>query len=902
MSLENDPLNVHSSVLIAAPSSGRVVPNENPTLSQPYRIAVIGDMPTRDDEVQGKPFQGPVGRMLSQVLQQAGAVRAACYLGNLSQTRLDRFDWNNPAVVSGMATIASELFKFRPNIVVLLGKEALNAAKSGASLDAWRGSYFVCDQAGPFTGYKCIASFHPTQCFKMFEWSHILRLDMFRAMAEAKSPLWEPPQRTLTIDLSAYDICSRLDSILVNGTKISIDIEGWVDCLTCISVAISPTDSFIIPFTKGNGDNYWDFEDELRIWERLADVLAATHVPKILQNCLYDRFVLQYSYSCVVVNTQDDTMLKSWERYCELEKGLAFLCSIYTREPYYKSDRKIQDSKTHWRYCCKDSAVTYEIADHLTPKLNALSTEHYKFNLDLLNPVLYMELRGIKYNGTLAKERLAEVNTHIYAWQVELDNLAGRGLQGENDKGKILARVRQSICYKRDQDQPKAEWVDSYPKLRDFLLSDAPLTDWWRGYISVTCKWSMNLRSDTFKDYVFNDLGLPKQYKLNKDTGKKELSTDYESLLKIQKESPHRVIEIALVLGALRTRAQMLEIHSDADGRIRCGYNVVGTETGRLTCYTSPTGSGYNLQTIPSDSPTEPEGSPLKKGMRDLFIADPGYYMFQCDLSGADGWTVAAHLAALGDRTMLDDYLAGIKPAKVLCYMLRHGAGSLAGKSRDEIKHLTKPISSKDWDYFFSKIGQHGTSYLMGPQALANQAFKQSEGKLVVSKKDTEDLQNLFNIRYRVRLWHNATALKLSKNPVITAASGHSRRFFGRSTDILGQALAHEPQANTTYATNLAAIKLWSDKENRFNDATRLASTMETGRRPSMVSCKLRIEPLHQVHDALLGQFPIPDTAWAVGKIKSYFDNPLIIAGIPITIPFEGNYGTSWGDQSVGSI
>ena len=73
----------------------------------------------------------------------------------------------------------------------------------------------------------------------------------------------------------------------------------------------------------------------------------------------------------------------------------------------------------------------------------------------------------------------------------------------------------------------------------------------------------------------------------------------------------------------------------------------------RVSCSTSATGSGFNLQTV-------------TKALRVLFKADPGYHLFQCDLSGADGWTVAAHSAALGDSTMLDDYLGGLKPAKLI--------------------------------------------------------------------------------------------------------------------------------------------------------------------------------------------------------------------------------------------
>jgi hypothetical protein len=96
--------------------------------------------------------------------------------------------------------------------------------------------------------------------------------------------------------------------------------------------------------------------------------------------------------------------------------------------------------------------------------------------------------------------------------------------------------------------------------------------------------------------------------------------------------------------------------------------------------------------------------------------------------------------------------------------------------------------------------------------------------------------------------------------------------------DTVKEFLAHEPQSNTTWATNMAMLNLWNDPENRHPDGS------------------LIIEPLHQVHDALCGQFPIDYTEWARTKIRSYFNNTLTIAGFDVVIPFDGAYGPSWGD------
>jgi hypothetical protein len=339
----------------------------------------------------------------------------------------------------------------------------------------------------------------------------------------------------------------------------------------------------------------------------------------------------------------------------------------------------------------------------------------------------------------------------------------------------------------------------------------------------------------------------------------------------------------------------MLAIHADRDGRVRAGYNIVGTETSRITCYTSPTGSGYNLQTIPEENTLRKEGDFLREGMRDLFIADDDCYLFKCDLSGADGWTIGAHLYSLGRPAMLEDLRAKIKPAQRVCYMLRHGTTSLQGKTRPEIKELLKEVSSHDWDYFACKIGIWGICYLMGPDLLSDVILAQSEGKIAMSRNDVRDFRNAVFACYEPNVWHDAVGRRLKNRPYppsLTGASGHSRKFFGRPTEILSQALANEPQENTTYAVKRALYRLWHDPENRtrfWKDGSLPEGINGVGR-----SRALRIEPLHTVHDSLDGQFRKSDASWAPAKIKQWFDNPLCIAGITLTIPFSGSYGTNW--------
>ena len=135
---------------------------------------------------------------------------------------------------------------------------------------------------------------------------------------------------------------------------------------------------------------------------------------------------------------------------------------------------------------------------------------------------------------------------------------------------------------------------------------------------------------------LYNDKGYTPQYaKLN---GRKteKLTSDIEAILTLKRNRPNdEFLSDILRHRHLEGVRETLQITADNDDRVRCGYSLEA-ETGRVKCYTSPTGSGANLQTI-------------QKGLRLNYVADDGYDFFQCDLEGADGWTVAAHSARLGD-------------------------------------------------------------------------------------------------------------------------------------------------------------------------------------------------------------------------------------------------------------
>lgn len=925
------------------------VSNTQPRItSTKYRLAIIGEAPGRDEVEQQKLFVGYSGRLLDQFLSRYNILRDSCFLGSVCQHQapggnLASFEWDGPQIQTGLSKLREDLLVFAPHCVLLLGGGSLHAfrnplivprkkkSKLGMvfgypdSLDNWRGSFFTGHMTGPGPGLKCIATHHPLACLRNFEWTPLMSMDIKRAFDESTSAVWQPPQRNLKINLSFAETVHELEKLLETKAPVATDIEGYWNNWTCISFAPSRDYAFIVPFTGGHNGSYWSVDEEVTILGLVAKVLAHPQITKIWQNGLYDRFCTQYGYGLVVRGRNNDIMLKHWELHCELEKALSVQCSLYTKEPYYKSERKVDNMEIHHRYCCRDSCVTKEIDEKLSKWMAPESQRHYLFNETLLNSLLYMELRGIKYNHEGAAKRLIEVNSAIYELQYKIDEAAGRGL-GTTDKGTIRRLLVATMCYVKDTSRVKKDFEETYTDCCQALAGDQPLTSAQLGMLSVSITKArskltearkelvpsgLNIRGKGLKEFLYDDLDLPRQY--DPVTGNE--TVNYYALLTLSKKSDDPVIPYIIEANELRTRSQMLHIATDSDGRVRSSYNEVGSETGRVTSGTSPTGSGYNLQTIPDENELKSVGHPLHSGMRDLLLADDGCYLAKCDLKGADGWTVGANLAALGDSTMLDDLRFGLKPASVLCYASRHGPSAISGKTRPELMELCREVKKSDWDYFAYKQCIWGFCYLMGVRKAVQHVFNVSEGTVLVAQADMQMAKDMLFKRYNIGLWHRATEQRLFKQPYppkLLSPSGHIREFFGRKSDIVGQALAHEPQSITTYATNMAVFNCWTDPENRSSESVAQRSLSqeqegvgESRPTPDRPRCVLRVEPMHQVHDEFLCQFRIDDAPWAVSKIKQWFNNEIVINGIPVTIPFEGAYGTDWsmsGQSKKGSI
>ena len=408
------------------------------------------------------------------------------------------------------------------------------------------------------------------------------------------------------------------------------------------------------------------------------------------------------------------------------------------------------------------------------------------------------------------------------------------------------------------------------------LAQQGVLTDAERGQLDTLLKREINTASTKqMRRFLYDapptGCGFPKRYIKEGARNTDRLSVAVDAMLATFRQNRDPRLELCLRLSDLRTQLESLQTKLDRDGRIRFTLNIAGTKVGRMSCQKSNTGSGFNMQTVTD-------------AHRCLFPADPGHDFYQIDLKTADGWTIGAECAALGDSRMLDDMRAGLKPANAVVLLMQHGAVVNSWPMAQALEAQTR-IDKRSWQYLACKKGIWGTAYGLGDVALSEkileEAWKESGELVAISAADCKKLQAAVHARYPgIRRRWERIKMQLARDGYLEACGGQRRDFFGRKDDHSTQkeGFAYSPAANTAFCNGLAILALWNDPANIRPDGTRI------------------FRPLLQVHDSVLGQAPVERRAWVEERIPTWYANELEVAGTRFVIPWETCRGTNWGD------
>jgi DNA polymerase-1 len=291
-------------------------------------------------------------------------------------------------------------------------------------------------------------------------------------------------------------------------------------------------------------------------------------------------------------------------------------------------------------------------------------------------------------------------------------------------------------------------------------------------------------------------------------------------------------------------RSTFLEAPVDYDERMRCSFNIAGTETYRFSSSENAFGSGMNLQNIPSGD--EAEGFP---NIRKLFITDDTpeqMEFFDIDLDSADLRIVVWEADCLEMKQM---FAEGLKPYVEVA----------------KEYYRDPSIDKHHQSYKLFKALCHGTNYLGTASGLS--------GRIGLVTNEVERIQKWYFGKFpEIKSWQERIINAVNTQHYVENVFGYREYIFDRiEGTIYNQAVAWVPQSTVGCLINRGYRNIHQSEPD--------------------------IQVLLQVHDSLAGQYPASAGERHRRAIIDHCSVPLPYPSGELIIPVGIKTSlVSWGD------
>jgi DNA polymerase len=155
------------------------VPGEGPADA---RVVVVGEAPGKSEDLAGRPFVGSAGRLLDELLEEAGLDRDAVFVTNVVKARPPGNRDPRPGEVAHMLPwLERQLTAIEPAVVVALGRHALQVLAPGAKV--------TVDHGRPVeaSGRTVFPSYHPAAALRARDLRSVVTQD-FRRLGRLVAP------------------------------------------------------------------------------------------------------------------------------------------------------------------------------------------------------------------------------------------------------------------------------------------------------------------------------------------------------------------------------------------------------------------------------------------------------------------------------------------------------------------------------------------------------------------------------------------------------------------------------------------------------------------------------------------------------------------------------------------
>lgn len=532
-------------------------------------ILIVGEAPGFEEEQSGLPFFGPSGQLLWNALGREGISRENVKVANLCQYRPQKNNFKQllqtKALTDGIAELVGYIKKYPPKVVLALGHYPTQYLTGRAPIGNYRGSILPCIFDA---NVKVIPSFHPSFILRTPSHYPTFSADIERAVSDSKFSEFKLPVHSFHYALDG----ERLEQLVQKFEQadiLTVDIEtrkkdgallcvgfGMKDESGVVSLCIQPA----------------SMQHTQAIFR-----LLLCQAKKVFHNGGAFDIPMLERHGFKVENFHWDTMIAHRIVWAELPSSLAFLTSLYTREPYYKDEGKqslseeegvSQDTKAWgdkipleklYIYNCKDVHVTYDI--YLAQQLEVCSDKNY-------SKVFNFEMGQLEVAASISKAGLPVDDVRLKQMK---NSLLFKWLQLQQQLNKLVG-------YSVNVNSPTQKKELLYTKL------GLPERKIFAGGVS---------RVTTNEDALVASIGFCKDKinELKTEDGKNRWEDKIKAIRLIM-----QIVEIRKLLSSY------ILAKRSPDGKLRSTFKVMATETGRWGAAKYIDGTGINAQTAPRES------------------------------------------------------------------------------------------------------------------------------------------------------------------------------------------------------------------------------------------------------------------------------------------------------------
>ena len=141
----------------------------------------VGEAPGRDEDIQGRPFVGRAGQLLTKIIHAMKFKREEVYITNIVKCRPpENRNPHKEEIEMCQDYLREQLEMIKPEVIVTLGKVAADHfIQSKLGMTALRGSFYE------FNNIKVMPTFHP---------SYLIRNE---GNKEIKKMVWEDMKKVM---------------------------------------------------------------------------------------------------------------------------------------------------------------------------------------------------------------------------------------------------------------------------------------------------------------------------------------------------------------------------------------------------------------------------------------------------------------------------------------------------------------------------------------------------------------------------------------------------------------------------------------------------------------------------------------------------------------------------------